>query len=332
MFILQCLQETKLIQILITIFNEKEKTAEERKWYFLKKTFTIINTNNEFLKFKDFVQPEEIINDIHYTRNSLSGYASCLSRIRSILENFSEDQITHKSTELDTQKQLEASSFYRSLSKTIETFLEKKLHIEYINKTINLSLLDSSKRMIYFSELSSGEKSLLMIIFALYGNNLHEGFLIINEPELHLHPQSQKSLAQTFEKISENINAQFIISTNSPLFINESNITNVYRVYKNEKSESKIICPKITVDYDDATLIHMLKFENLSKIFFVNKILLVEGDTDAYFFSYYLNYLKTKPEWKEKIRDYEVININGKGSLHTWIRFLNKFNIKNYFI
>lgn len=171
-----------------------------------------------------------------------------------------------------------------------------------------------------------------MIIFALYGNNLHEGFLIINEPELHLHPQSQKTLAQTFEKISENINAQFIISTNSPLFINENNITNVYRVYKNEKSESKIICPKITVDYDDATLIHMLKFENLSKIFFVSKIILVEGDTDAYFFSYYLNYLKTLPERKEKIRDYEVININGKGSLHTWIRFLNKFNIKNFFI
>lgn len=332
LFILQYLQETKLIQILITIFNEIERKKEEKKWYFLKKTFTIINTNNEYFKFNDFVHPENIINDIHYTRNSLSWYASCLSRIRSILENFSEDQITKNSTQVDTQEQLEESSFYRSLSKTIEKFLEKKLHIEYINKTINLSLLDSSKRMTYFSELSSWEKSLLMIIFALYGNNLHEGFLIINEPELHLHPQSQKTLAQTFEKISENINAQFIISTNSPLFINENNITNVYRVYKNEKSESKIICPKITVDYDDATLIHMLKFENLSKIFFVSKIILVEGDTDAYFFSYYLNYLKTLPERKEKIRDYEVININGKGSLHTWIRFLNKFNIKNFFI
>lgn len=75
--------------------------------------------------------------------------------MRSILENFSEDQITKNSTQVDTQEQLEESSFYRSLSKTIEKFLEKKLHIEYINKTINLSLLDSSKRMTYFSELSS---------------------------------------------------------------------------------------------------------------------------------------------------------------------------------
>jgi len=146
----------------------------------------------------------------------------------------------------------------------------------------------------------------------MYGNDLKEGFLIINEPELHLHPQIQKEIAQVFDHVSENINSQFIFSTNSGLFINEGNITNVYRVYRNEQSESQIISPKIQVDYDDATLIHMLKFENLSKIFFVNKIILVEGDTDAYFFSFYLNYLKTLPEWKSKISDYEVININGK--------------------
>jgi SMC domain protein len=110
----------------------------------------------------------------------------------------------------------------------------------------------------------------------MYGNDLKEGFLIINEPELHLHPQIQKEIAQVFEHVSQNINSQFIFSTNSGLFINEGNITNVYRVYRNEQSESQIISPKIQVDYDDATLIHMLKFENLSKIFFVNKIILVE--------------------------------------------------------
>lgn len=73
-----------------------------------------------------------------------------------------------------------------------------------------------------------------MIIFALYGNDLKNGFLIINEPELHLHPQIQKELALLFEKLSQNQNSQFILSTNSPLFINESNITNVYRVFKDE--------------------------------------------------------------------------------------------------
>jgi hypothetical protein len=50
----------------------------------------------------------------------------------------------------------------------------------------------------------------------------------------------------------------------------------VYRVYKDKNQDSLISAPRITVDYDDATLMHMLRFENLSKIFFVDKIILVE--------------------------------------------------------
>ena len=156
--------------------------------------------------------------------------------------------------------------------------------------------------------------------------------MIINEPELHIHPQYQKELSEVCEQISEHLGTQFIFSTNSGLFINEKNLTSVYRVYKDQNQNSLISAPRITVDYDDATLMHMLRFENLSKIFFVDKIILVEGDTDAYFFSFYLNHLKTLPEWKNKIRDYEIININGKGSFSTWRKFLKKFNIKNYFI
>lgn len=126
---------------------------------------------------------------------------------------------------------------------------------------------------------------------------------------------------------------QFIITTNSPLFINDKNITNVYRVFKNSDSKgSQIIAPKIVVDTEDAKLMHMLKFENLSKIFFVEKIIMVEGDTDAYFFSYYLEHLSKDREWEDKITDFEIININGKGGFKPWRKFLNKFQIKNYFI
>lgn len=336
LFLLQCIQYQKLLQIIITIFNEFERKPNERKRYFLKKTFAILNIKRDYLEFHNFINPHELINDINYTKNSLIGYTTCMNNIRSILENFSQTQILSqeewKKKTKNLMESLETSEYFISLKYIIQKYLDKTLNIDYINGMIHITLIDNNERIVYFDELSSGEKSLLTIIFWLYGNDLKEGFIIINEPELHLHPQIQKELAQTFENISENISTQLILPTNSSLFINESNITNVYRVYKDKNWWSNIISPKINVDYDDATLIHMLKFENLSKIFFVNKIILVEWDTDAYFFSFYLNYLKTLPNWKGKIRDYEIININGKGSLHTWIRFLNKFNIQNYFI
>ncbi len=335
LFILLCIRYQKLLQIVIVIFNQYEKKPEERKRYLLKRSFAILNNNRSNLDFKNFINPNEIINDLEYSRNSLVGYTWCIYKIWSILENFTQKELL--SPDLNQQEKaiderLKKSDFFVSLNYMIKKYFDKQLRVDYVNGMIGFYMVDEKERVFYFNDLSDGEKSLLTMIFALYGNNLADGFMIVNEPELHLHPQYQKELAEVCEEISDRIGTQFIISTNSSLFINEKNLTNVYRVYKNKDQNSLISAPKITVDYDDATLMHMLRFENLSKIFFVDKIILVEGDTDAYFFSFYLNYLKTQPEWKNVIRDYEIININGKGSFSTWRRFLRKFNIKNYFI
>ncbi len=335
LFILLCIRYQKLLQIVIVIFNQYEKKPEERKRYLLKKSFAILNNNRSNLDFKNFINPNEIINDLDYSRNSLVGYTWCIYKIWSILENFTQKELL--SPDLNQQEKviderLKKSDFFVSLNYMMNKYFDKQLRVDYVNGMIGFYMVDEKERVSYFNDLSDGEKSLLTMIFALYGNNLADGFMIVNEPELHLHPQYQKELAEVCEEISDRIGTQFIISTNSSLFINEKNLTNVYRMYKNKDQNSLISAPKITVDYDDATLMHMLRFENLSKIFFVDKIILVEGDTDAYFFSFYLNYLKTQPEWKNVIRDYEIININGKGSFSTWRRFLRKFNIKNYFI
>ena len=335
-FILSCIRYQKLFQILITIFNTYEKRSDERSWYLLKKTFTILNTHRTEVKFDNFVDPSKIINDLEYSRNSLIWYTECVYKIRSILEHFSQDQIQNWNIQELSKKtideKLKSSSFFKSLSYMIMKYLWRHLKVEYINGTISLYMTDQQERISYFDDLSDWEKSLLTIIFGLYWNDLTDWFIIIKEPELHIHPQYQKELAEVCENISEQLWTQFIFSTNSGLFINEKNLTSVYRVYKDKNQNSLISAPRITVDYDDATLMHMLRFENLSKIFFVDRIILVEWDTDAYFFSFYLNYLKTQPERKDKIRDYEIININWKWSFNAWRKFLRKFNIKNYFI
>ena len=335
LFVLSCIRYQKLLQIVITIFNQYEKKPEERKRYLLKRTFAILNNDRSQLNFKNFINPHEIINDLEYSRNSLVGYTGCIYKIRSILENFTQEALL--SSDISTQEKaieerLKKSDFFVSLNYMIQKYFDKQLRVDYVNGMIGFYMVDENDRVSYFNDLSDGEKSLLTMIFWLYGNDLTDGFMIVNEPELHLHPQYQKELAEVCDQISEHIGAQFILSTNSPLFINEKNLTSVYRMYKNKNQNSLVSAPRINVDYDDATLMHMLRFENLSKLFFVDKIILVEGDTDAYFFSFYLNYLKTFPEWKNKIRDYEIININGKGSFWTRRKFLRKFNIKNYFI
>lgn len=208
-------------------------------------------------------------------------------------------------------ERLEASEFYTSLVFIIKKYFNRTLTVEYVDNLLKFSLIDSFGNYLPLSELSDGEQSFLSMIFTIYGYDLKQGMIIVDEPEIHFHPQMQRSFSRMVEKINANIGTQFIISTYSPLLINESNIGNVYRFSKID-GNTHIKNPFFTLSSDEASLVHLLKFENLSKIFFVNKIIMVEGETDAYFFEFYMRYLHTLPERKQKITDYEIININGK--------------------
>jgi hypothetical protein len=57
----------------------------------------------------------------------------------------------------------------------------------------------------------------------------------------------------------------------------------------------------------------ILKFTNTAKVFFVKKIIMVEGETDEFAFGNYLQYLAKHNEERNMIlKDYEIVNINGK--------------------
>ena len=116
---------------------------------------------------------------------------------------------------------------------------------------------------------------MLLIILTIFGYDLESGLLIIDEPELHLHPQKQKEFLDFIEAVSYDFRLQIILATHSPLMINEKNIKNVYRFHR-VGLETKIDHPAHRVFYEEAELIHMLKFENIAKVFFVDKIIMVE--------------------------------------------------------
>jgi predicted ATP-dependent endonuclease of OLD family len=149
----------------------------------------------------------------------------------------------------------------------------------------------------------------------------------IDEPEVFLHPDLQEKLLESLLEISKN--AQVFIATHSPVFIQKETINNVYRFYKDEKNNTKIIHPKIKGE-KQKTLIQILHYTNSAKIFFTNKVVLVEGHSDEYFFRCFWNQFKSDKKIEENL---EIIRIDGKGNYEkTWKPFLDKFEIRNYFI
>lgn len=93
-----------------------------------------------------------------------------------------------------------------------------------------------------FKNLSSGEKEVLNFIFILLALDLKDACVLIDEPEIHLHPQWQNKLIKLFRKLHKDRNIQFIISTHSPVFVNRDTIENIFRIYKPEKQTQ--ITPK----------------------------------------------------------------------------------------
>jgi len=339
-FSLVCVQERELLYICMHIFNRWEKKSKERLWYPLNNTFTVLSSQRDLVEWKYLNEAQDFDNYIFKTNEetnpNLEWYYKCLWKIRNIIKRYTERDIEwvdgeNEWDDTSWEDRLYQSVFWKRLTSLVEKFIHKKLAIDYIQWWINLQLRNFDWEPCYFDDLWAWQQSLLLIIFSLLWNDLQDWFIIIDEPELHIHPQLQKELALIFNQISEKYWTQFFLSTYSALFINEDNITNVYRFLK-DNTWTKVFTPYIKIAPDDAKLVHLLRFENLSKIFFVNKIIMVEWDSDLYFFSHYLKWLQEQPGWEFITWTYEIVNINWKWSYKAWHKFLNKFWIDNYFI
>ena len=111
------------------------------------------------------------------------------------------------------------------------------MHIEHtesdeICTLDHISFEDRDGYRIGFNDLSSGEQSFVSIILLLYGHDLYNGMMIIDEPEIHLHPQSQELFITLLEEMKTKQKMQFIIATHAPSMINEHNINHVFRCHK----------------------------------------------------------------------------------------------------
>lgn len=222
----------------------------------------------------------------------------------------------------------EASLFFR-LNALLKEYLGLSIRhkgIPSINvDTLHIELFRcSNDEAIDFDELSSGQKSIFTLIFLVITSELQNGLLMIDEPEIHLHPRLQKKYFELLKDFSEKYNLQSILVTHSPVFIDEKTIKNTYRFYI-ESGETKIIKPDGILPSEEE-LIRFLSYTNSSKIFFTNKVILVEGDTDNYFFTYLLN-----NEIKSN-QEIEFLTIGGKNSYKKWFDFLDKFKIKRYLL
>jgi hypothetical protein len=170
---------------------------------------------------------------------------------------------------------------------------------------IQLSKQGSSFRV---GAASSGERELLIYLFAIYALNVRDALIVVDEPELHLHPRWQRTLLAMFERLSRETGNQFIMATHSPVFVSPSSIQYVSRVYA-DNQRSRVVRLGDSGLPEPKHLFNIVNSQNNERVFFADLVVLVEGISDRIFFEALLRHFKVG-EGTGKV--YEVVSVGGK--------------------
>lgn len=142
-------------------------------------------------------------------------------------------------------------------------------------------------------DLSSGEKSIIQLFFPLVEHRVRETLrkvkeeddgplqrkfcALIDEPELHLHPNLQAKILDYFRTLSARDNAQFVVATHSPTIVENANSDELYLLRPAEMvSPDENQLKKVATDDEKLDLLREV-FGSTSNLTAMRPLLIVEG-------------------------------------------------------
>lgn len=171
-------------------------------------------------------------------------------------------------------------------------------------------------------KFSSGEREIVHFLIAMFALNVKSGVIIIDEPELHLHPRWQRIFLSLFEDASAERDNQFIIATHSPVFVNSNTVSKVIRVFRRKDGSDLIHLSDATLP-KDRNLVRMINSQNNEGMFFADSVLLVEGATDKIIFGSIVNELY---RFLPASLAVEVLEVGGKHNFKDYINLLHSLH------
>ena len=128
----------------------------------------------------------------------------------------------------------EVTEHFHNYMKDIFNDLDIGFKYSHLDKEDNVWFSNSENKEYYYTakknntekrdlfkidELSTGEKTLLSKVLYLYFQDYKDNVILIDEPELSLHPSWQNKVLKIYENFAKQNNCQIIIATHSPHII-----------------------------------------------------------------------------------------------------------------
>jgi len=291
--------------------------------------------------------------------------------INSIFNKISDDNKEEISNQLKTVENQLCSSSEGSLDeiKEIENVLNEKMS-DFMDCTIDLRMSVPQLKDIFnkveicandgirtnINEKGHGmQRSMIFSILRAYAELIHQQkaedkanerstLFAIEEPELYLHPQSQRTLMSVLKEISE-ANDQVIYSTHSNLFVDIAYFDDIcimrldkedgnHQSYPTQLQVSALIedlKARKGVDGTEEGMreLHFHAFnEIINEGFFASKVIIAEGDSEKYALPIYANAYG----YNFDRNNIAIVHSHGKGPMDRIYRIFNGLGIPTYLI
>lgn len=197
------------------------------------------------------------------------------------------------------------------------------------------------------------QRSMIFTILRAYSelSNISDGqetqkntIFIFEEPELYLHPQSQRTLMKVFRKIASGKD-QVVYSTHSSLFMDiryfdeicimrREKIRDMHKSYPTQLTMNAMLVDlKVRKNIEGSEEGIREQYSHvfnpiINEGFFADKVIIVEGASEQYSFPIYsdaLNYNFDK-------NNISIVHTDGKGQMDRLLRVFNGFKIPTYLI
>lgn len=187
----------------------------------------------------------------------------------------------------------------------------------------------------YYSLLDdkgSGIKSLMIIeLFKLYCKKYHtfSSCLIVEEPEVFLHPQARSVLSKKIDQFLVGNNNQTIITTHSEQFLSNFDIKQLTFISKEDGQSKKYKILNSDFTEKEFQKINIITKTENAEMFFADTVVLVEGGEKYIIKKLFEIY---KDELFLDYNNVSIIKVGGKSYFNIYKKMLEKLGKKVYII
>ncbi|MHA1561565.1 MAG: ATP-dependent nuclease [Promethearchaeota archaeon] len=292
-------------------------------------------------------QIREIMKKIYQIDNSSSELNKLAFKLNDTLKEFDGSKIRFD-TVLPNINKMVRDSLKIYMNDGVDTLVSEKGHglqryfMVSLFKIWAETLLVKNKEE--FQKKSDGDGESIDLVPAI-SNSV---YFAIEEPELFLHPQYQDLMQNYLLKIASTDNHQIILNTHAPNFIDFNDYKSVAKVLKSKNGAyeaTTILQPIEEIDYTlkikdiihaprkDSKKIRRINEINLSyymnpnrsELFFADKVVLVEGETEKIMLQRWADYFF--PDLVAKRVTTTYVDCNGKFNMQLYQEMLNGFQI-----